>query len=103
MTKKSEDLAAATNSAVKSSFEHEFKVPLPYGPDKTLEKVTIRRPMGGDLRGVKLAMLQEIDAGVLFALLPRITTPLITEAHVQKIDPIDTVTIMVGINDFFSA
>lgn len=101
MTKKTDDIAATTDSAIKSSFEHEFKVPLPYGANNTLEKVTIRRPMGGDLRGVKLQQVQELDSEVLFTLLPRITSPAITEAHVQRLDAIDAVKIMIGISNFF--
>ncbi|AXO13763.1 phage tail assembly protein [Thalassospira indica] len=104
MTKKTDDIAAATNGAVNASFDHTFVKPLPYGSEKTLDKTTIRRPLGGDLRGVKLIQLSELDANVLFGLLPRITSPALTEAHVQMMDPRDSVAIMQGLaENFFTA
>ncbi|MET4733481.1 hypothetical protein ABIE64_002208 [Thalassospira sp. MBR-102] len=103
MTKKTNDVAAVTEASKKDSFDRVLAKPLPYGSDNTLDKLNIRRPMSGELRGVKLIQLSEMDTNVLFTLLPRITSPAITEAHVQQLDPIDAVMIMQDISiNFFS-
>lgn len=103
MTKKTNDVAVASKNASNTSFDRTLASPLPYGPDKALDKLTIRRPMSGDLRGVKLVQLSEMDTNVLFTLLPRITSPAITEAHVQQLDPVDAVMIMQDISvNFFT-
>ncbi|WP_114109705.1 phage tail assembly protein [Thalassospira xiamenensis] len=104
MTKKTDDVAAVTEASKKDSFDRVLTKPLPYGADGKLDKLTFRRPMSGDLRGVKLIQLSEMDTNSLFILLPRITSPAITEAHVQQLDPIDALMIMQDISiNFFSA
>ena len=103
MTKKTNEIAAASNSAINASFDLALKSPLPYGTDKTLDKITVRRPLSGDLRGVKLTQLAELDTNVLFILLPRITMPAINESHVQQLDARDALAIMQEISvNFFT-
>jgi len=100
MTKKTDAVTAATESSTAYSIDIKLKHPLAYG-DTTIEKLTLRRPMGGDLRGVKLIQLSELNSDVLFTLLPRIASPALTAAHVQLLDPYDTVSIMQEMSGFF--
>lgn len=51
--------------------------------------LTLRKPASGELRGVSLAALLNIDAGAVMQLLPRITTPTLTPAEVAALDPAD--------------
>lgn len=70
--------------------------------DKDVSELNLRRPNAGDLRGVKLMQLAEMDTDFLFKLLPRITTPMLAESHVQMLDPSDAIKIMAQLNDFFT-
>ncbi|EHK2734910.1 TPA: phage tail assembly protein [Salmonella enterica subsp. enterica serovar Virchow] len=55
----------------------------------TIEKVTIRKPTAGELRGIKLQSLMESDTNSIMALLPRITSPALTAAEVNNLDSSD--------------
>lgn len=78
-----------------------FDKPIPYG-DKELSEITLRRPMAGDLRGVKLRGLHDMDVDTLFAIVPRISSPPVTMGQLAALDPYDTVRLMESVTDFFN-
>lgn len=65
-------------------------VPIQSG-SQTVTHVTLRRPLSGELRGIALANLLQLDVASLQALLPRITTPMLTRAQIEQLDPADLV------------
>lgn len=64
--------------------------PIERNSDK-VETVTLRKPRAGELRGLSLTDVLQMDVNALGKLLPRITSPMITEAEVQAMDPADLV------------
>ncbi|KAG0188575.1 hypothetical protein DFQ28_004620 [Apophysomyces sp. BC1034] len=59
--------------------------------NQTIERVTLHKPKSGELRGVSLSDLVNLDVVALSKVLPRISTPTLTEADVANIDPADLV------------
>lgn len=68
----------------------------------TISELTIRKPLTGDLRGVKLLDFIELDIDCLAKVLPRITTPQIAEHEVFDLDLIDLSEITQVIASFLS-
>ncbi|WP_028217413.1 phage tail assembly protein [Paraburkholderia oxyphila] len=69
---------------------HTLDTPLVRG-SQTIDKITLRKPRSGELRGVSLSDLVSLDVVALSKVLPRITTPTLTEHDVANIDPADLV------------
>jgi len=57
--------------------------------DNTIETIVLRKPKSGELRGLKMAEVINLDVNSLTRLLPRISEPALTEAEVQAMDPAD--------------
>lgn len=53
--------------------------------------ITLRKPKAGELRGLSLTDILQMDVNALGKLLPRISDPMLTEAEVQAMDPADLV------------
>lgn len=54
-----------------------------------ITSIELRKPGSGELRGLKLSELLEMDVTALHKVLPRISTPTLTEAEVSAMDPAD--------------
>jgi hypothetical protein len=67
-----------------------LNTPITRGEQK-IEKITMRKPMSGELRGANLTDLLQMDVNALHKVLPRITDPMLTEAEVAALDPADLV------------
>ncbi|KVN27026.1 phage tail protein [Burkholderia pyrrocinia] len=59
--------------------------------NQTIDAITLRKPKAGELRGVSLSDLVSLDVTALSKVLPRISSPTLTEADVANIDPADLV------------
>lgn len=57
--------------------------------EQKITEVTMRKPMSGELRGVTLSDLGQMDVLALRKVLPRITTPTLTDAEIGRMDPAD--------------
>ncbi|MEA1606144.1 phage tail assembly protein [Pseudomonas spirodelae] len=57
--------------------------------DTTITQLELRKPMSGELRGVSLSDLLNLDVNALRKVLPRITTPTLTDIEVGRMDPAD--------------
>lgn len=68
--------------------------------EQTIDKITIRKPMSGELRGVSLIDLMNMDVLALRKVLPRITNPTLTEMDVGCMDPADLVQCGVAVTSF---
>jgi hypothetical protein len=58
---------------------------------KTIDKVTLRRPTSGELRGIQLVNLMQMDVTSLSQVIPRISIPTLTKPEVEALDPADLV------------
>ena len=54
-----------------------------------VSKLTLRKPASGDLRGLSLADLINMDVDSITKVLPRISNPTLTEQEVREMDPAD--------------
>lgn len=57
--------------------------------DKTITEIQIRKPKAGELRGVSITSLMQIDVSELTKVLPRITTPTLTDDELRNMDVAD--------------
>lgn len=57
--------------------------------DTQITSVDVRRPGAGELRGLKLVEVLNMDVSALATLLPRITNPTLTSGDVAALDPAD--------------
>ncbi len=64
--------------------------PIPRG-DTVIAQLTLRRPKAGELRGIALTDLLQLDVAALQTELPRITTPMLLKQDVAELDPADLV------------
>lgn len=55
----------------------------------TIDRVTVRKPSAGELRGVRLQALLESDVSSIITLLPRVTLPALTTVEVNNLEPCD--------------
>jgi hypothetical protein len=55
----------------------------------TIDSITLRKPNAGELRGVSLAELLQIDVNSLVKVVPRISSPTLTAIEVTSMDPAD--------------
>jgi hypothetical protein len=68
--------------------------------EQTIEEITLRKPSAGELRGTSLNALVNLDVDALGKVLPRITSPALTEYDVRDLDPADLVQLGVAFADF---
>lgn len=57
--------------------------------EQTITEVTLRKPAAGELRGASLSALLQMDVDALTAVIPRISSPTLTQADVRAMDPAD--------------
>ncbi|GGY12827.1 phage tail assembly protein [Massilia dura] len=59
--------------------------------ETTITSIELRKPDSGALRGTNLQDLIQLDVNALAKVLPRISTPTLTEADVFRLDPADLI------------
>jgi hypothetical protein len=82
------------------TIEHELNVSLTFGGND-IKALTIRRPTSGDLRGVKLIDVLQMDVEAHAALLPRICNEIVDTQFVYKLDISDLMSVMSKTVNFF--
>ncbi|MGD8174800.1 phage tail assembly protein [Marinimicrobium sp. ARAG 43.8] len=73
--------------------------PIPRGGND-ITTLTLRKPASGELRGLNLYDLMQMDVTALCKLVPRIATPSIAEADVRQMAPSDLTQIGMEVNGF---
>ncbi|TCP95633.1 tail assembly chaperone E/41/14-like protein [Sphingomonas sp. PP-F2F-A104-K0414] len=68
--------------------------------DQTIDSVKVRRPRSGELRGLNIADLVQMNVAATAKLLPRITVPPLTETEINNLDPADLTQFGMEIQDF---
>lgn len=66
----------------------ELDTPLMMG-SKEITEVEVRKPNALALQGLKIADLLQGDVTAVLTLLPKVTTPTLTSAQTQQLDPCD--------------
>ena len=56
---------------------------------QVITAVTLRRPSSGELRGVTLNALANLDVAALGKVIPRISSPTLTPQEMDNLDPAD--------------
>ena len=67
---------------------------------QTITSITLRKPMAGELRGVSLVELMQMEVLALRKVLPRITTPTLTDIEIGRMDPADLLQCGVAVAGF---
>jgi len=65
-----------------------------------INTVTLRKPVSGELRGVSLMDLAQMDVLALRKVLPRISNPSLTDVEVGNLDPADLMQCGVAVAGF---
>ncbi|MGA4493793.1 phage tail assembly protein [Vreelandella venusta] len=79
----------------------ELETPLQRGKN-TVTEITVRKPMSGGMRGVSLVDIMNLDVAALTKVMPRITTPALTEAELKTMDIVDLVQLGTALNGFLT-
>lgn len=66
-----------------------------------ITEITLRKPFAGDLRGIKLINFLDADVDSLVKVLPRISTPTLSEQDVLTMDLVDLSNVFGEIGNFF--
>ena len=77
-----------------------LQTPLMQG-SKKIDRITLRKPATGELRGLNLQEVLSLDVNALEKLIPRISSPTLTKADVALMDPADIVQVGTEITGFF--
>lgn len=59
--------------------------------EQSIDSITLRKPKSGELRGVSLADVLQMQTDALITLIPRLSTPSLTAVEVRQMDPADLV------------
>lgn len=68
--------------------------------EQEIKSVTLRKPKAGELRGISLTSLGELDVSALQKVLPRITQPSLTEAEVAGLELADITAMGMAVASF---
>lgn len=66
----------------------------------TIDSITLRKPSSGELRGVSLVELLQMDVASLIKVVPRISSPTLTAVEVSGMDPADLFALSSKISGF---
>ena len=66
----------------------------------TIDRIALRKPNSGELRGVSLVDLLRMDVASVIKVLPRISTPSLTVVEVSGMDPADLLELGSKISGF---
>lgn len=67
---------------------------------QTIARLVVRKPKSGELRGVSLVALLQMDVVALQTVLPRITIPPITKPEVAALEPSDLLQLGTEVSNF---
>ena len=68
-----------------------------------IESVKIRKPMSGELRGLRLVDLANADVSSMITVIPRISEPALTEQELSEMDPSDFSNLAIEVVGFLEA
>lgn len=81
-------------AAVQSPDDNTITLDTPIKRGKTeISEITLRKPSSGELRGIQLAELIQLDVASLIKVIPRLSNPGLTAPEVANLDPADLLAI----------
>ncbi|MEX3555741.1 MAG: phage tail assembly protein [Burkholderia gladioli] len=92
-TEKTADVSVSKNA-------YTLDQPIKQG-DTEITAITLRKPKSGELQGVSLTDLLNVDVTALQKVLPRISTPTLTEHDAGQLDPADLLQLAGIVSGFF--
>lgn len=69
--------------------------------EEIIATVTLREPAAGEMRGLQLFTLMQMDVAALITLIPRISTPPLTGNEVAAMGPSDLALLGMQVASFF--
>lgn len=69
--------------------------------ETTIDKLTLREPGAGELRGLNLQEIYSLDVGAILTMVTRISNPPLTGEEANGLSPSDLMEIGGAIKDFF--
>lgn len=69
--------------------------------EQVIEKITLRKPRAGQMRGLTLQDLIRSDVAAILKVIPRISDPVLTPHECDDLDPSDLTEIGGAIRGFF--
>lgn len=90
---------AATEQPAQGRETIELDEPIQRG-STTIAELQLRKPKAGELRGVSLMELAQMDIQALRKVLPRITAPALTDAEIGNMAPADIMQCGVAVAGF---
>lgn len=86
---------------MKKNHENSVSLHTPVKRGETeINEVALRRPMAGELRGLKLADVAQLDVGAMIELIPRISVPSLTGDEVAALDVADLTALSIEVGSF---
>lgn len=62
-----------------------------------IDNLVVRKPQSGALRGTRLQALMDMDVNAMMVVLPRVTTPALTQQEINEMDPADLLSLSVEV------
>ena len=94
------DKTASPAPEPKRSATVDLDEPLPRG-EQQITQIQLRKPNSGELRGLNLVSLMQLDVTTLITLLPRISSPSLTPVEAAALAPEDLMQIGAEVMGFF--
>lgn len=69
---------------------------------KNITEITLRTPTVGELRGLSVASILQMEVSTLSTMFERITQPVLSPMQISKLDPADFTTMAVQTMLFFA-
>lgn len=97
------DAAASETSAIDNSKFRKVPLTTPIMRGETaIAEVTVRKPMGGDLRGCSAPNILMMDMDTMLTILPRVTMPPLLPFELETaVDPLDLMELVGAVKGFF--
>ncbi|MGR3501616.1 phage tail assembly protein [Pseudaestuariivita sp.] len=68
---------------------------------KPVKHIQLRKPKAGDMRGLKMTNILQMDVSAMITLIPRISTPALTPQQVDQMEVMDFTILCSGVLAFF--
>lgn len=101
MTHSTAALATAAPAQDENTRTVTLEEPLQRPGGHRIDKIIVRKPMGGALRRVTLSDLLSLNTDALQTVLPRVTEPPLLKPDFDLIDPVDLVKLGTELVSFF--
>jgi len=67
---------------------------------QTISAIELRKPAAGELRGLSMLGLLQMDVEAVATLLPRISTPMVSKPEALQMDPADLLAVGIAVAGF---